>query len=659
MAESSGGIRAGKAFVELSLNDKFTRQLDAAAKKLKDFGSSITDIGKKTLAIGSAITAPLLLAAQRYASMGDEINKASQRTGVGIEALQELKYAAEQSGLEFGTLEGGLRKMQKALFEAVSGSPEARKSLAGIGLTIQDLKNLSPDEQFQLIGDRINQITDPAARAAVAMQIFGKSGAELLPLFAEGAEGMQALRDRARALGLVFSKDDAEAATTFGDTLDDLWKQLNAIVFQIGAAVAQGLQPFADKAIVCLKAVIEWTRENRTLVLGVLAAGAALIVLGSTLLGVGLGIKAVGFALSGITSAFKLIGSAIGLLTNPVVLVIGVLAGLTAWFLTSTETGGKVLSWLGGKFNQLAETAKTAFGGIADALAAGDISLAAQILWAALQLAWAQGTHELQEKWIEFKSGMVQTWVAGQAIILDQVAIMKAGMQTLLAEGAAFFVDTWQNAIDKVSNFFSDFAAKRAKQQERDRIQNDLATGKITQAQADRQLKDVDSQGDSVIRANQAKQEQAKAEREKALKDQLATIKADRDRALKQNADEEAAASAAASTNANKDIADLDKRKQELEQKLADLRSQAAQEKSDGTDLEDPFSFGDQAKKRDLEDVVGSRKNVDLKSQGIFNAAAIQSLQSSPVQDAIRRAAEETARNTKRMADNGGNFAFT
>ena len=58
MADSSG-VRAGKAFVELSLTDKFSKEIDRAAKKLKDFGAGITDIGKKTLAIGAAICAAL------------------------------------------------------------------------------------------------------------------------------------------------------------------------------------------------------------------------------------------------------------------------------------------------------------------------------------------------------------------------------------------------------------------------------------------------------------------------------------------------------------------------------------------------------------------------------------------------------------------------
>ncbi len=79
-------IRAGKAFVELSLKDSFSKALDGAKKKLEAFGESLTKIGTAMSAMGAAIVAPLALAAQQFASMGDEVNKASQRTGVASSA---------------------------------------------------------------------------------------------------------------------------------------------------------------------------------------------------------------------------------------------------------------------------------------------------------------------------------------------------------------------------------------------------------------------------------------------------------------------------------------------------------------------------------------------------------------------------------------------
>ena len=89
------GIRAGAAYVELFVNDsKLVRGLTQASKKLKAFGDAITGWGQKMTAIGAAVTAPLLGSAKAFAEMGDRIAKASARTGVSVETLSELAYAA-------------------------------------------------------------------------------------------------------------------------------------------------------------------------------------------------------------------------------------------------------------------------------------------------------------------------------------------------------------------------------------------------------------------------------------------------------------------------------------------------------------------------------------------------------------------------------------
>src|SRR5256885_2067972 len=135
----SGGIRAGAAYVEVFVRGNIGKELDKLAKKLKSFGDSITSIGKKIGAIGTAITAPLIVAAQQFSAMGSQMKDAADRTGIGVEALQEFKFAAEQTGASLEDVEGGIKKMSKAIFEAATGSQAARSSLHAIGLTVTDL----------------------------------------------------------------------------------------------------------------------------------------------------------------------------------------------------------------------------------------------------------------------------------------------------------------------------------------------------------------------------------------------------------------------------------------------------------------------------------------------------------------------------------------
>ena len=113
---TSQSIRAGRAFVELFADDtKLVRGLRAAEKRLKAFGASVQSIGTKVFGLGAAAIAPLLATTNVFSEMGDQLAKMSVRTGISVEALSELGYAAQQSGTDMETLEGGVRKLQKFL----------------------------------------------------------------------------------------------------------------------------------------------------------------------------------------------------------------------------------------------------------------------------------------------------------------------------------------------------------------------------------------------------------------------------------------------------------------------------------------------------------------------------------------------------------------
>ncbi|NUQ51008.1 MAG: phage tail tape measure protein, partial [Phycisphaerae bacterium] len=281
------GIRAGRAFVELGVSDKLTKGLRAAQKRLEAFGAGLRSIGTRMTALGAGILAPLAASAKTFANMGDSLDEMSARTGVSVETLSELALAAELSGADLETLEIGIRKMQKAITEAASGSKSAIDALAQLGLNVQDLVDLSPEQQFKLIADRISKIDDPTRRAALAMEIFGKSGTRLLPMLQDGAKGLAKFQEQARALGLTVSTQAAKDAAVLADALDTVWRVLKQAVFTIGSALAPTVTELANKVTRAVVAFMTWVKENNALVVtvfqvaaGVAAAGAALITLG-------------------------------------------------------------------------------------------------------------------------------------------------------------------------------------------------------------------------------------------------------------------------------------------------------------------------------------------------------------------------------------------
>ncbi|MHB1035935.1 MAG: phage tail tape measure protein [Pirellulales bacterium] len=310
------GIRAGAAFVELFADDsRLVKGLQAASRRLKDWGQSVTALGKKMLATGAAALGAMGGAAKVFADMGSQLADMSLRTGASVEALSELGYAAEMSGGDMESLETGLRKMQKTIAGAASGSRSAQDALAKLGIALTTLQDLSPDQQFMLISDRLAKIPNPTQRAAAAMEVFGKSGTRLLPMMAEGARGLDAMRQKARDLGLVMSSEDAAAADAFGDLLDTLWKSMKMGLFAIGSALAPVLSDLAGQLMRVMKTVSAWIKGNQDLVAtvfrvaaAVAAGGAALVVLGNLISGVGFACGTLAVIVMGLGAALGMSG---------------------------------------------------------------------------------------------------------------------------------------------------------------------------------------------------------------------------------------------------------------------------------------------------------------------------------------------------------------
>lgn len=447
----SSGIRAGAAYVELYTKDsRMVKGLKAAEKKLNAFGSGITSIGTKLAGLGAGIVTPLLATTSVFASMGDSLAKMSGRTGLSVESLSELGYAADQSGADLETLEAALRRMQKQVVEASSGSVSASESFQRLGISVASLSSLSPEAQFKLIADRLSQIQNPTLKAALAMEVFGKSGTRLLPLIANGTAGIEALQEQARQLGLTISTEDAKAAELFGDTLDDLWKVLKSTAFTIGSALAPTLIMAAKAVTQVVVMVTDWVKQNKELVVwmfkiavATVAAGTALIVLGTAISGTGAALGAIASVVTGIGAAIATLGSIIASILSPIGLVIAGVVALAAYLLYVTGVGEQALNWLASVFMDLKNDALAAFQGISDALAAGDIGLAAKVLWLTLKMEWQKGVNWLQEKWIGFREFFLSVWTEAVFGLSRIMTNAWAGLQSFWTETVAAMSTAW------------------------------------------------------------------------------------------------------------------------------------------------------------------------------------------------------------------------
>lgn len=409
------GIRAGKAFIELGTdNNQLSKGLRRAQKRLKAFGASVTALGAKVTAVGAGVLTPLLASTRVFASVGDNVQKMALRTGLSTEALSELGFAAEQSGSDLSTLEKGIKTMQRSINDAGRGLSTANDALTDLGLTFAQLSGLSPEEQFKLIADRVSGIDDPTKKAAVAMQLFGRAGQQLIPLLDLGAKGMEDLQSQARDLGLTISQVDADAAAELTDSMNMFKRAARAGAFAVGSALAPALNKMIKTMTRLVVSVSTWVKENKAVVVSVakIAAivtgiGIAIAGLGAVIIGVGAVFGGLATIITGAVAAIGFIGSAIAAIASPIGLVIAGVVALGAAVFTYSGIGGQAIQWLLDRFQSLRQGVGEVLEGIANALAAGDISLAARILWLGLKVAWKTGIAEVEKVLYGFKNSIL------------------------------------------------------------------------------------------------------------------------------------------------------------------------------------------------------------------------------------------------------------
>lgn len=180
-----------------------------------------------------------------YADLTGELTDLSAKTGIGVEALQRLKYAAEQNGGSLDQVTGAISKLGANL---AGGNKSAVGALDALGLSFANIRGMAPDQAFTTIADSVAKVQDPMAQAKLAMDLFGKSGADLLPMM---KGNLSETADAASRLGIVLSAEAVAAGDEFGDTMGTLG--------QVGKAlIAQVLEPI----IPVLSTVAQWLGEK-------------------------------------------------------------------------------------------------------------------------------------------------------------------------------------------------------------------------------------------------------------------------------------------------------------------------------------------------------------------------------------------------------------
>lgn len=411
---SSKEIRAGKAVVEGTFRDNMAAGMKAAQARLKAFGASVTAAGTMLAGAGAAGLGMFTSAASAFADFGGDIDDAAQRTGASAEALSALGHAAKMAGSSQEAVNKSFQGMARFSDAAAKGSKNAMDRLKQLGINADDFASADPEKKFMMLAEGISKIEDPTARAAAAMEVFGKSGIEMLPLVANGAEGVAEAMADAASVGAVISTEDAQKAAALGDAWDNLKTAMFGVVMRVGSVVAPAFTAIADAITTAVITVQQFMENNQGLVMGVFYAAAAVTGLGVALIGLGGSIAAALAIASGFVTVCGAIASAVAFILSPLGLIVvavsavtAALVGAGAYWLFFSETGQNVLAAIQAAINLTITTLQ----GLWAAFSMGNWSQVGAIAAAAFQVAWQSallGVKSLFGDWAQHAISMIK-----------------------------------------------------------------------------------------------------------------------------------------------------------------------------------------------------------------------------------------------------------
>ena len=285
----------GDAKLTIRVDDAaFNTKMARIGKSADAMGKKFRTMGKVMVGVGLAITAALGAAVVSYAKAGDEVQKMALRTGFATEALSELKHAADLSGTSLSSLEKASKTLSGAILDAGFGLETYVRAFDKIGLTYERLKPLSPEKQFLAVMEALAGVTDQSERAALAADLFGRAGTQLLPMLADGAEGLAEMRQEAHDLGIVFDQVAADKAAALTDAMTRLKESLQGIAFALADELVPIITEFLEnKVIPAITRIMDWIDANEGLGKSLLWVAGILVVGGALILGLGMVAKAI------------------------------------------------------------------------------------------------------------------------------------------------------------------------------------------------------------------------------------------------------------------------------------------------------------------------------------------------------------------------------
>lgn len=237
---------------------------DKTKQAFRSVTSGIDNLERKFLRLATPITGLASAAGfgaliKKTAEQGDLFDKMSARTGIAVEKLSGLSYAADITGTSIDSVERSLKYLSQQMLDVSRGTGESKKTFDALGISVTDTGgNLRiTTDVLREVADKLSVMDDETKMAGYAMEIFGsRAGQGLIPMLKLGGRGIDELTKKNKELGGEWTALETGAAAKFNDALTDLKGAAGGLGRAIAMELIPGLTDGAER-------MAEWIAKNR------------------------------------------------------------------------------------------------------------------------------------------------------------------------------------------------------------------------------------------------------------------------------------------------------------------------------------------------------------------------------------------------------------
>ena len=307
--------------------------LRAASEQFKEWGGSLTEAGQKMQGLSMAaagVVAALAGISYKAGTNADDLNTLSKVYSINTGDLQKYAVAADLVDVSVEDIAKSHVKLEKSMYSANTGSKSMQEAVDKLGVSITDSNGelKSGDAVWQETIQKLGQMKNETERDAIAMQLMGKSAANLNPLIADQGETYKNLTDTLKQYDLDFvDQETLDKANEFNDSLDTMKAIGSVALSTVGSQLAAYLAPALEKVVGWFGKVAEWLSKLSPEVLTVIGVVAGVVAAIAPVL---LILGKVAFAISSIMSLMSTLNLSFAALAGPVGIAIAVIAALIA-----------------------------------------------------------------------------------------------------------------------------------------------------------------------------------------------------------------------------------------------------------------------------------------------------------------------------------------